>query len=711
VQLLPELYYVPADLVTAEKANPFSQTRLPNANVPLVWAQSLYLLGEMLAEGLVAVGDLDPLGRHLKLGRTPDPVVQIALLAEDELLQQQLETYGIATQTPQQIAPIQVRDARSLARIYTQIGRNDSLKLTGRPERRLRTLTTARVFRVRQEMAVFLPSFLDQKQFYLTLDDHFLVDQLKAELTYIQRHWHHLGRPTLTVLITHGMLEGDRQALLHLFQELASGVYNGVRVQLGPLGLLWRTAGQERIDFLHNFEFDDASLQERSPTCCYLQVDANASGPLSYTQEFRLECETNISLLLSSLRESINIYEQIELLQTLHRLRGKDFGTGFGGPRQLVTVGDLLDEIYERAAQLRLWSILRRAAGLTQKVDIGLSDAVTDMLVRQKQIAVGKAYTEESLITAPMSHLEIMEKIQQFCREDIRDRVLTQEILLYCGLLIKAEPDLFKGLLTVRVGYFILLITSELAAELQVTQDEAYEALMALSPYEIMQRLRQALVGFAEHNRELLQQESLALKQSNTEIDWIVQPESNAAETQPGDWGHKRHLQGMVNRVPKNFYPRVWNLLKHCRGIVIGDKLERRNRLDSEILLSVMTAGEKNFALQVEHLLNKINAPQYRQVNIEALMELAAIAEANPDLRIEGYIVMDVLIGHGVRLAYLEQFPEHESSYDQHKAEAWRAFYESSPHTCASAIAQALRYLSQLAEPEPPILTPVSRNA
>jgi phosphorylase kinase alpha/beta subunit len=135
--------------------------------------------------------------------------------------------------------------------------------------------------------------------------------------------------------------------------------------------------------------------------------------------------------------------------------------------------------------------------------------------------------------------------------------------------------------------------------------------------------------------------------------------------------------------------------MKHCKGLVIGDKLERRNRLDSDLMLSEMTPGENNFALHVEHLLNKIQAPQYRQLNIETLEELAAIAERNPNLRVEEYIVLDVLIGHAVRLAWLERFPEKGSRYDQDKAAAWRAFYETSPYVCASYVVKAFRFLTR----------------
>ena len=63
IRLLPEVYYVPEENIEAEKQAPGTQKRLPNENVPLVWAQSLYFLGKMLSEKLLSVGDIDPLGR------------------------------------------------------------------------------------------------------------------------------------------------------------------------------------------------------------------------------------------------------------------------------------------------------------------------------------------------------------------------------------------------------------------------------------------------------------------------------------------------------------------------------------------------------------------------------------------------------------------------------------------------------------------------
>jgi phosphorylase kinase alpha/beta subunit len=136
---------------------------------------------------------------------------------------------------------------------------------------------------------------------------------------------------------------------------------------------------------------------------------------------------------------------------------------------------------------------------------------------------------------------------------------------------------------------------------------------------------------------------------------------------------------------------------------VIGDKLERRNRLVSELILSDTTPEEQNFALRIEHLLNKIQAPEYRQVNVETLMELSELFDLNPDWQLDDDIVLDVLIGHAVRLAWITPDPQRVHRYDQDKAIAWRTFYQSSPHHCAQYVVKAIQFLMELGEAEVPV--------
>ena len=113
-----------------------------------------------------------------------------------------------------------------------------------------------------------------------------------------------------------------------------------------------------------------------------------------------------------------------------------------------------------------------------------------------------------------------------------------------------------------------------------------------------------------------------------------------------------------LGQTPPEFYASVWRILLHCRGLVIGDKLERRNRMDSASFLAEMTQGEKSFAFAVEHLLTKINAPEYRHLTIEALAALMSSVQKNRDFRLTTHIVLDVLIGHTVRLAWLRDHGE-----------------------------------------------------
>lgn len=689
--LLPELYYVPEDKLEAERARPQSQLRLPNDNLPLVWAQSLYLLGQMLAEGLLTVSDIDPLGRHLRWGQQSAPMVQIALLAEDEALQQRLAGDNISSQTPAQVQGVLLQDANALARAYQVVGRNHTLGLSGSPLRRIRSLASSRVYRLRGELVVCLPAFYSQRQFYLTLDPSFLLASLKSELMYIHRHWYQTGRPTLTLLLTHTLYETGREALLAFMEEVRSGYCEGVPVKLGALNVLIQAASYERVDNLHEFQLQ--ALDFSKPSDHYvLPFARQGHSPLKNYEELRLEVENNPGILQERLETSQNLYEQSELLADLMRLQGLDADISIAG--QATTIRALLEESYDKAAKLGLWAVVRRSAGLLEKTPLNLVDAVTDILLQQKRIIIGKAYSEASLITRPLPYNELLSVIRDFCREDIRDRVLTQELLLYLSSLIRAEPELFDGLLTLRVGYLILLLTSEYALEHDLSQDEAYEALMALSPFAMRQRLRQVLSHRRDADAVIRRQESLRIRQPQQTLHWQL---GNNTAASPGsanrDWWQQRKLDGATGRVGRNFYPNIWSLLEHCKGIVVGDKLERRNRLDSAVILSEMTAGEQNFALRIEHLLNKISAPEYRQLSIEALSVLAHFVAQNPAVYVERTIAIDVLIGHAVRLAWLERFPEQQTRYNQDKAAAWAAFYGLAPEQSSYYLLAAFRYL------------------
>ncbi|KAF9157450.1 hypothetical protein DFQ26_008716 [Actinomortierella ambigua] len=286
IPLIPELYYVPQHLVDAEKQANHSQARVANDNLPLVWANSLHMLGSLIYENLLSVAEVDPLGRRFNARKTHknDSVVQVVLLAEDTNLQSMLSMYGLETQTVDQVQPITVSSPETLKQVYCALGQNNKLGLSGRPKRPIGSLGTSRLYRVQGHLYAFTPHFMDNEEFYLTSDNDYLISIFEQELAFVRQYWHYPGRPTMVVLLTHAMLGGLRRSrafsshgseldaqrlttwrkaslgsshqkdnkrnLLNFFMTLRSGVVNGVRVRLGRLSEMVNTSCIESLDFL-----------------------------------------------------------------------------------------------------------------------------------------------------------------------------------------------------------------------------------------------------------------------------------------------------------------------------------------------------------------------------------------------------------------------------------------------------------------------------
>jgi phosphorylase kinase alpha/beta subunit len=692
-RLLPELYYVPADLVELERARPGSQRRLPNENVPLVWAQSLYVLGALLQDGLITASDLDPLGRRLRIGRPREIRVQVAILAEDPILQARLEALGVAAEVPALLRPVRVRRADELEVAFSHLGRNVALGLSGRPAYRLGSLTTSQVFTLGDETEVFLPSFLDQHDFYLTLDNRLLADKIRAEIAYLQRHWHQPGQPLLALLITDSMLQSDgADLLLTYLKELQGGGVD--RVQVDKLAQLLPHAGRERIDWLEQLPEQKRTIAVDPEIEAALTWEEAATRGLTAAKAGVLARESDDQLLLQ-LAKSRNPYEQIEILGLLWRRRGADLATELGG-----TVRRRVEAIYARAGRARMWGVVRHAAGLLEIYDATLEEAVAEIVVRRKRVTVGRTHSIEAVIGKPLGNAEIVARLRTHAGDDPRARMLIQEILLFLGMLIKADPALFKDTLTLRAWHLLLLITGWLAREHDVTQDEAVDHLLDLSPHAILGRLREVITREQEMKSNLARLQLLHYTGSAGLIHVTFPPINDPVlSDEDGGWRAWREMTGAITRLPEDFFVRVWDLLQHCRGLVIGEQLDWHNRLESQLTRSDMTPAETGFALQVEDLLNKIQVPEYRQLTIEALLTLSDITLANPDINVDGYVVLDVILGTAVRLTWNETHPDaSDADYNEHLAEAWNAFYASPPHHVANHIMAAVASLLKATE-------------
>ncbi|KAI9468947.1 MAG: glycosyl hydrolases family 15-domain-containing protein [Benjaminiella poitrasii] len=276
IPLVPELYYVPRESIEAERANPHSQKRIPNDNTPLVWALSLYLLGNLIYENLLSPSEIDPRGRRFDVhGEKVDNVVQVVLLSENEELQKTLGRYGLETQSIDQISSsFTVLPPQALVEVYSALGKNSKLELSGRPDRPMGTLATSRLYRIEGHIYAFTPQFMDVQSFYLNSDPDYLVSTIENELSFTNANWVFPGRPTITIVLTNAMLgdinrkeiapvdcnphlanallsaDASKKNLLNFFMNLRSGECNGVRVRLSRLTETVNTSNIESLDFL-----------------------------------------------------------------------------------------------------------------------------------------------------------------------------------------------------------------------------------------------------------------------------------------------------------------------------------------------------------------------------------------------------------------------------------------------------------------------------
>ncbi|XP_068159925.1 probable phosphorylase b kinase regulatory subunit alpha isoform X10 [Drosophila tropicalis] len=765
ILLVPESYAVPQDLVGFEYQKPGSQAREVVGRCPFLWGQSLFILGRLLQEGFLAVGELDPLNRRLGAQKKPDVVVQVVIIAEDNEIRDKLAEHDLHVQTIAEVAPIEVQPARVLSHLYTYLGRNRKLGLSGRKSRDVGILSTSKLYSLKDRIFAFTPQHIDYEEYYTTRDPDLLASNFTTNLAFLTNNWRHmLGRPTITLMATHYMLDQDRipLAMIQTMRKLKSGYINGTRVMLGNLKDFLNTSAITDLSFLGstedgypdrlhpdvqtyldehllrsfsnrntmnlrggqlrprtlrrrmsckgaikktrsiNVDSDNLGMEGPSPLTerrlssivppPWLQANKQnhvsvfattpEEGPSSPPQlggelireniypvdphhgrlavdrrsEFVRQQE-KVEELIAMLRETENLEEQGDILQFLVDTQGLDFNTGMLEEGRVVTVRDLLKGLYEKACQQKLWGLVRHTAGMLGKRVEDLAKAVTDLLVRQKQVTVGMPPNNEHTITAPLPEGELRQLIHDAYGDDESTAMLTQELMVYLAMFIRTEPQLFHEMLRLRVGLIIQVMAKELSRTLNCNGEAASEHLLNLSPFEMKNLLYHILSGkefavssVARGNLSIVSCKSSRVSKKS-QIG-LGDPEGEDAliatiDDRQGQWLRRRRLDGALNRVPRDFYSRVWTVLEKCQGLAI------EGRVLQQSLTQEMTPGELKFALEVETALNQIPQPEYRQLVVEALMVLTLVTEHNMVPSLGDVIYVEHLV-HKANQLFLE---------------------------------------------------------
>uniref|UniRef100_A0A0K0F7E7 Phosphorylase b kinase regulatory subunit n=1 Tax=Strongyloides venezuelensis TaxID=75913 RepID=A0A0K0F7E7_STRVS len=355
--------------------------------------------------------------------------------------------------------------------------------------------------------------------------------------------------------------------------------------------------------------------------------------------------------LIDLLNETNILEEQASIIHCLWIKRGPNCQIYIKSHDASVSVRELTEEVYRKACIGREWTWVRISAGLLDKQMDELTKNVTHLMVRQKQLTVGSPSKTEEAITCPKTREELRIIIGRAYRDDKNGMTLAQEVIVALGSLVRTDPKLFIEMFRLRIGLIVQVMASELARIKHLGAEEASLNLLHLSPFEVKEMIhallsgrlleetssrssvgvgiREKRTGMESFRKQIEERKSLrrSLRSVVSKNDNIVNGKEESSDDseldddyQYGIWLRHRRIDGALNRVPQSFYATIWSTLRRFyRGITVGG-----HYLDWS-LTQEMTTREIKFSLQVEHILNQIVEPEYREILVEAFMLLGNV--------------------------------------------------------------------------------------
>ena len=271
-----------------------------NGRLPLMWAQSLYVIGCLLKEKQVAIGEIDPINRRLSSQPRPETIVQVVILAENRNVQEMLLNEGLPVKLVNEIGPVEVHSARVLSHLFTYLGRNENLKLTGRKNKDIGILMTSKLYRIQGRLFAFTPQRFDFSRNYMDCDTSLMVSTLEYGVNYLSTCWSASGRPTLTLIIGENMLDGGKipPSMLSAIRKMKNGLINTTRVCVGNYDQFLPTSCVRTLSFLN-------AVHEGHPEQLIPEVATYLN------EELRNSTKFNFKLLGTKMVSTIRICNQL----------------------------------------------------------------------------------------------------------------------------------------------------------------------------------------------------------------------------------------------------------------------------------------------------------------------------------------------------------------------------------------------------------------
>jgi len=306
-----------------------------------------------------------------------------------------------------------------------------------------------------------------------------LLDDVKNDIEFLSKCWKLHGRPIYVFLIREQNLRGPQSnELLELLSQFKQGNVNGVPVRMERLQTLISSSCLEHLDFLdedaENCEF--LALKELEIDNSQYKSLNDLPKLMNINEDSKVKLDDFVKMplneLLSTLQTTTIRFTKAVILHELFNRHGYKLQI------QELTIEEMLKQLSSEAASVQNWKTVRYCTAVLHKTVDSLAPSITNILVRGKILTVGVFGHEEVEISKPLSPDHIKEILyDNVFKRDVFQAVLIQELIINISKYISTTPEIFDGIMKLRLGWIVEVMKQELEAS-KITDPDSEEPLV-----------------------------------------------------------------------------------------------------------------------------------------------------------------------------------------------------------------------------------------
>lgn len=585
-KLIPELYYLPEENIQKEKLDPKSQDRVPNENIPLVWAQSLYYTALLVDEQFIETTDLDSVNLRGTTTRFNRSQVALVVLAENDNVKHKLIENGVIAESLDDITPLKVISAPHLVEAYAQVGANEALNLSGRPRRRLQSLATSQTYEINDQQCLCLSWIQSEEDDYRMRDAELVSSKLKNEITHIRKHWLNSEAAVFTFMMTEELCNTPTANVLYKTLKNIQLRKEDESVGYASASLAYRASRENKI---------------HAPNICLTALKPCVPPDFS-PNIVNINIDKVLEIANTNQKQAFNTLEEIE--QTL--------------PRE--THKEQLTYLYETAQSRAHWLLSRHCFTLLDREHADLSDYLTVLSARHFSVIIGADKHQEFSLDTNLNNTDLVATLESVSKNPI-EHCLLQEVLATIGALQRTLPHLFEGLRSIQLHNLLKLCLND---TLSGWDDDAILDVGTISPCTLSKNIQSILES----------QHKVYTKGLNKYFPGKELTKTGGAAMDT-DWFEWRVERGLIVNLDREFLEAIWQSLAHASRLVFGDVSSKECVIDCELVRSSMTPGEEIFAKLIDDSIQQLHPPYYKSAIIETLLAYTRFCEKYPNVMFE----------------------------------------------------------------------------